>query len=293
MPTLISSDNAAMTPSQRATHEAAVRADAAKYGVDLKQFGTSQQPAKPAGTPEQVTALEQGLSRAPTIQSMSAQAAKQVADQLVASQLFVAEQKNGAPLSYTEKQALETQLRGKVARALAIDGHAAPAAPIDPELAQLHRTTGVPANTEPAVYDLDLNRPELPADRQLNARAVAAKWASELQLEPHLASNIISHISETTTNLQKYTDDQRVKWTARQSESLLRACNGSAAGVEALIAKAHKVLAMSGTIQGQFGAEQFSAALKDNLIGKSAFLIRTLAAQADALDLLEKGKKHL
>ena len=50
---------------------------------------------------------------------------------------------------------------------------------------------------------------------------------------------------------------------------------------------------MSGTIQGQFGEERFSAALKDNFIGKSAFLIRTLAAQADALDLLEKGKKQL
>ena len=292
MPTLMN-DDAGMTPSQRATHEAAVLADAQKFGVDLKQFGSSQQPAKPAGTPAEVATLEQALSKTPTIQSMSAQAAKSVADQLVASQLYTAELKNGGPLSYTEKQALEIQLRAKVGRALAIDGHSPPAEPIDPEIAQLHRATGVPANPEPSNYDIDINRPELPADRQSNARAVASKWASELQLEPHLASNIISHVSETTTNLRKYTDDQRARWTARQSESLLRACNGSAAGVEALIAKAHKVLAMSEIIRGQFGEERFSEALKNNLIGKSAYLIRTLAAQADALDLLAKGKKHL
>ena len=175
MPTLISADNSAMSPTQREAHEAAVRADAAKYGVDLNQLGVSQRPAPPAGTRAEVAVLDHGLSKAPTIASMSAQAAKSVADQLVASQLYTAELKNGGPLSYTEKQALEIQLRGKVARALAIDGHSAPAAPIDPELAQLHQATGVPMNTDPSRYgDIDINRPELPADRQLNAELVAA-----------------------------------------------------------------------------------------------------------------------
>lgn len=179
-------------------------------------------------------------------------------------------QKMGVPLDRIERAA-----RGS--------GVSMPAPPVDAVTKELHHEVGVAQpDLTPAAYSFDLDRLkiDLPAERQAGITSTLQVWASELRLDPLMAKAIGEHIIGEGPRLAKFDEGQRASWISQQTASLLDACGGSKAAVAALTAKAHKVLAMSGTING---TERFSDGVLNSPIGKSVWLLSTLANHADAL----------
>lgn len=181
----------------------------------------------------------------------------------------------------------------KINRALRGSGIAIPAAPIDPAIAAVHHEAMIAQpDAKPSDYAFDIGRLsiDLPAERQAVVHSTLAQWSVDLHLDPIVAKGLGEFIAEEGPRLAKLTEPERQQWLGQQNSILLKGVGGNKAMAVDMIAKAHKVLAMSGAING---TERFSDAIKAGPIGQSAWLLRTLANHADALDATERAKKKL
>ena len=285
MPTLVSPDSG-LTGEALANREAQLRA---AFPEATKDLGHTTRPALPPAASK--TALDQTLASPRIAPDLVGQAARDTIERLVASQVYIAEQKHGGKLSYTERQALEQQLRGKMERTLPF------ASPIvDDATVAAHRATGIPLDTSPETYkDLDFG-PALAnqdTDHRINAHQVFATTMSELGVDQHVASSIASHLGDLQANFAKLDGDGKAKWIERQDATLLAACAGDTSKVQDMRDLAAAVLTSVPPIEGKWGPEHFARDLKESLAGKSAFLIKTLCAHADATIELSKATKAL
>ena len=181
----------------------------------------------------------------------------------------------------------------KIERAARGSGLSMPAAPIDAATLDLHREAGIAApDITPAAYNFDLGKLalDLPKDQAANIHATLAQWSADLHLDPTMAKGLAEHVVEQGPRLRAFDDLKRASWVSQQNASLLKSCGGDKAAAAEIVAKATKVLGMSGIINGN---ERFSDAIINSPLIHSAWLLQTLANHADAMAAAERAKKNL
>src|ERR1035437_8431243 len=137
MPTLVS-PNSGLSGEALANKEAELRA---AYPGATKDLGHTKRPAlKPTASQ---AAVDQTLASPQIVPNLVGQAARVTIEGMIDSQLHVASEKHrlkfGTALGFSEAQALEQQLRGRMERALPF---ATPRT--DPEIIAAHREAGLP-----------------------------------------------------------------------------------------------------------------------------------------------------
>jgi hypothetical protein len=265
MPDLISPDKAGtMTADALANLEAKLGAEAAKLSTELQVGDRGVGNSRSKSIDQQNFDGELGSNHDP----------------------LGSERLTEADISYLEKMGIP---RDRIERAAKGSGVSLPAVPLDAATRELHHEVGVATSAAtPSDYSFDLDRLalELPPERQAGITSTLQVWSSELKLDPLMAKGIGSYIVEQGPRLAKFDDGRRASWISQQNADLLKSCGGDKAAVAALTAKAHAVLAMSGTING---TERFSESIINSPIGNSMWLIKTLAAHSDALARVKRG----